>query len=87
MKSRTTGKFWRLFDALSPPVQDHARRSFQQFCLNPAHPALNFKRVSRSEPIYSARIGLNHRALGLLEDDVVTWFWIGPHDEYERLLA
>jgi hypothetical protein len=29
---------------------------------------------------------LGYRALGLLKGDTVTWFWIGTHDEYERLL-
>jgi len=25
--------------------------------------------------------------LDLLKGDTVTWFWIGTHDEYERLLT
>ena len=25
-------------------------------------------------------------ALGLLEDEEITWFWIGTHAEYDRLL-
>jgi hypothetical protein len=24
-------------------------------------------------------VGLGHRALGVVEGDVVVWFWIGPH--------
>jgi hypothetical protein len=24
--------------------------------------------------------------LGLFKDDTIHWFWIGPHDEYERIL-
>jgi hypothetical protein len=46
-----------------------------------------FKRVSDVEPLYSARIGPNYRALGTLEGDTVTWRWIGPHDEYVRRLT
>jgi hypothetical protein len=34
----------------------------------------------------SVRIGVGYRALGLLKADTVTWFWIGTHDEYDRLL-
>ena len=30
---------------------------------------------------------LGYRALGLLEDDEITWFWIGTHTEYDRLLT
>ena len=87
MKSRTTRKFWRLYDGLPVDVQSHARRSYQQWRSDPSHPSLHFKRVDRTDPAYSIRIGIHHRALGMLEGDTVTWFWIGHHDEYERLLA
>jgi len=53
---------------------------------NPAHPSLFFKRVKEGQPLYSVRIGLGYRTLGLLKADTVTWFWIGAHDEYDRLL-
>jgi hypothetical protein len=86
MKSRTTRKFWRLFDALPPEVQEHARRAYAQFAADPSHPGLNFKRVGKREPWYSARIGLEYRALGLLKDDTITWAWIGHHDEYDRII-
>lgn len=46
----------------------------------------NHKRVKESQPVYSVRIGLGYRALGLLKGDTVTWFWIGTHDEYDQLL-
>ncbi len=38
-------------------------------------------------PIYSVRIDLDWRALGVLKQGVVIWFWIGPHSEYEKLLS
>ena len=86
MISRTTPKFWQLFDELSSDVHDHARRAYAQFVADHAHPALNFKKVGKSDPVYSVRIGLRHRALGLLAEDTVTWFWIGHHDAYDKLL-
>jgi hypothetical protein len=86
VKSRTTRKFWRLFDDLPGDVQEHARRAYGQFAADPATAALNFKRVDRREPVYSVRIGISYRALGLLEGDTVTWFWIGIHDDYARIL-
>jgi hypothetical protein len=86
VKSHTTRKFWRLFDDLPADVQEHARRSYAQFAIDPSHPSLNFKRVDRNDPIYSVRIGIHFRALGLLEGDTVTWFWIGIHNDYERVL-
>ncbi len=49
--------------------------------------AFNLNFVSRRQPIYSARVSLNYRVLGLLEsDDHIYWFWIGVHDEYDELL-
>jgi hypothetical protein len=43
--------------------------------------------VSHRQSIYSARVGLGHRALGLRESDTITWFWIGSHADYDTLLA
>jgi len=31
-------------------------------------------------------VTLGYRALGLLEADEITWFWIGSHAEYDHLL-
>ena len=44
---------------------------------------LRFKKVGR---LWSVRISRGYRALGLFKDDTIHWFWIGPHDEYERIL-
>ena len=49
-------------------------------------PGLHFKKVHATRPIYSARVGLGYRALAVRDGDTVIWFWIGAHDEYERLL-
>jgi hypothetical protein len=87
LKSRTTRSFWLLFDRLPAEAQARARKSYQQFDADPSHPGLQFKRVSSRRPLYSARVGIQYRALGVLEGNTVTWFWIGTHDEYERLLA
>jgi hypothetical protein len=42
--------------------------------------------VSQVQPVYSVRIGIGYRALGLREADTVSWFWIGSHAEYDELL-
>jgi len=54
--------------------------------VNPYHPSLRFKRVDDEELIYSARVTGDYRVLGILEGDTMIWYWIGNHDEYERLL-
>jgi hypothetical protein len=86
MKSITTSQFWRFYAALPDEVQQRADDAYALWQVNPHAHSLFFKRVGKRQPIYSVRIGLGYRALGLLEGDAVLWFWIGPHDEYERLL-
>jgi hypothetical protein len=43
--------------------------------------------VHHTLPIYSVRIDLDWRAVGVLRDGEMLWFWIGPHKEYENLLG
>ena len=35
---------------------------------------------------WSARVNDAHRVLAVREGNVSTWFWIGPLDEYERMI-
>lgn len=86
MKSITTTQFWKHYEALPADVQRRADRAYKLWQINPHAHGLYFKRVGKRDPIYSVRIGRGYRALGLLEGDAVLWFWIGTHDEYERLL-
>lgn len=86
MKSRTTSQFWKLYDALPEEIQRRADSTYRLWQLNPRAPGLNFKRVGRRRPVYSVRIGRGYRALGRLDGDTIIWFWIGKHDDYERLL-
>ena len=51
----------------------------------PPEPALQARHSTR--PIYSVRIGLGYRALGVREADEIVWFWIGSHADYDQLLS
>lgn len=86
IESRTTRSFRTAFAALPQEIQTQARRAYRLFRDNPNHPSLRFKRVEQVENVYSVRIGLGYRALGVLDGTTVTWFWIGPHAEYDRLV-
>ena len=35
----------------------------------------------------SSLVGKGYRAMGILEAEVILWFWIGHHDVYDRLLG
>ena len=68
-------------------VQRRARAAYQLFGQNPYHRSLHFKQVHPTQPIYSVRIGLGYRAVGVREGDEMIWFWIGSHADYDSLLA
>ena len=86
MKSETTERFRQLYAAATAQRQAQIKRAYALWHANPAHPSIRFKRVHETDPIYSARVDLDWRALGILEGDTVVWFWVGPHDEYDVLL-
>jgi len=86
MKSRATPKFWKFYARLPRGVRQRARKAYQTWKANPNHQSLHFKRVDDEEPTYSVRVDDDYRALGSLQGDTVIWFWVGRHDEYERLL-
>ncbi|MBI4229879.1 MAG: hypothetical protein HY608_03500 [Planctomycetes bacterium] len=35
----------------------------------------------------SVRVTRDVRAVGIRQDDVMVWFWIGSHGEYEQVIA
>jgi hypothetical protein len=86
MNSRTTRRFRELFAALPTRVQQQTRQAYRLFRQNPTHPGLRFKQVHADPPIYSARVGINYRAVGLLDGNTVIWFWIGSHADYDKLV-
>jgi hypothetical protein len=86
MKSRTTKRFWELYYALPREIQERADKAYILWLDSPNHPSLQFKRVDEQEPIYSVRISRQYRALGVLRGDTITWYWIGKHEMYERLI-
>jgi len=86
MKSVTTSQFRKHYHSLPEDVQRRADRAYNLWQINPQARGLYFKCVGTQQPVYSVRIGRGHRALGILEGEAILWFWIGPHDEYVRML-
>lgn len=83
MISRANARFWKSYKLLPPEVQLRARKNYALFKRDPHHPSLQFKKVG---PLWSARVGRNHRALAMDDPQGLVWIWIGPHDEYNRLI-
>jgi hypothetical protein len=87
VNSRITDDFSDCFKRLPQTVREQARKAYRLWRDNPTHPSLHFKRIHASEPLYSVRVSLGWRVVGLLEDNAMTWFWIGSHTEYDRLIS
>ncbi len=86
MKSLTTKSFWKHYWGLPPEIRQRAQKAYKLWRDNFSHPSLYFKRVKKNQHLYSVRISLGYRAIGLLKENTMIWFWIGDHDEYERLI-
>lgn len=88
MKSRRTKRFHDLYDALPERVRHDADTAYEQFTATPNYPGLNFERIQGSKaPLFSARVNEQYRVLGRGEgDDTIVWFWIGTHQDYDKLL-
>jgi hypothetical protein len=74
---RTSERFRLAFGRLPARVQKRARAAYRLFRQDPSHPSLRFKQVHPSRPIYSVRIGLAYRALGVRDWDEVRGAHVG----------
>ncbi len=86
MKSRKTKSFKKLFERLPSEVKEQARQSYILWSQNRLHPSLHFKKISEQKDLFSVRIGIRYRAIGLLKENVIYWHWIGSHEDYNNLV-
>jgi hypothetical protein len=84
--SHTTKVFRKSFAELPQKIQKNALKAYRVWRQNPHHSSLQFKRVHAMLPIFSVRVGLGWRAVGIRKADTMIWYWIGSHDEYDALL-
>jgi hypothetical protein len=86
MNSRRTRKFRDALAALPSNIRKQAAEAYRRFRVDPKHPGLHFKKVHPTRPVYSARINEDYRVVGEMRSNGIVWFWIGKHEEYDRLL-
>lgn len=84
VKHFTSPAFWDHYRRLPPAIRVLADKNFALLKENPRHPSLRLKKTGR---FWSVRIGIGHRALGKAREEGIVWFWIGSHEDYDRLLA
>jgi hypothetical protein len=82
-----TEDFVACFRALPDEIRERARKAYRLWKTNPAHPNLRFKQIQGHDKLYSVRVSRGWRALGLLDEGTMTWFWIGSHADYDQLLG
>ena len=87
MTSLVRPSFWRAYDGLDPRIREAARRAYLLFEENPAHPSLRFKKLAGHDRIWSVRINDSFRALGERAGDTIMWFWIGSHNDFDKLFG
>ena len=87
MNHRTLPRFWEHYRQLPKEIRELADKNFDLLKSNPHHPSLHFKKVDPVKNLWSVRIGLQYRALGVEKPDSILWFWIGTHAEYDKMLA
>lgn len=65
MNSFLLPEFLVLYRALPESVRQQARQAYALFQQNPHHPSLRFRQVYPTRPVFSARVGLHYRAVGI----------------------
>ncbi|MDH5555731.1 MAG: hypothetical protein OEZ03_00190 [Alphaproteobacteria bacterium] len=80
--------YWRHFDDLPAAVRKLATSNYELWKKNPNHPSLRFKRIHPDLPIFSFRVGMRHRAVGVRADDErIVWFWMGSFEHFRDLIG
>jgi hypothetical protein len=82
-RSHALPEFWEHYNALPVGIQEQANKQFSLFEANAYHPTLRLKAIG---PYWVVRVSRGYRALARRRSNDFFWFWIGPHDQYERIL-
>jgi len=79
--------YWSHFDKLPPQIRELAEKNYQLWKENPMKPGLRFKKIHVELPIFSFRVGMQHRTVGVETDDgKLVWFWIGSFELFEKYI-
>jgi len=74
VNSHLTEDFVGRFRRLPRRIQELARKNYRLWKRDPAHPGLDFKQVSQRRSIFSVRVGIGWRAVGIKREDTMIWF-------------
>lgn len=81
---QTLPSFWECYSRLPEGIQRRADKQYELLTDSPRQGSLQLKPVG---DLWSVRVTDAYRALAVRDGNIFTWFWIGTHDQYERLLS
>ncbi len=80
--------YWKGYDELPSDIRKLAERNYKLWKESRNHPSLRFKQVHEKRSVFSFRVGLKYRTLGVqTDDDKIAWFWIGSFEQYRDLIT
>ena len=81
--SHTHLNFWKCYKLLPKEIQDLADKKFALFRSDPFHSSLGF---AQKGAVWTVDVGLHYRAIAWREGNSLVWFWIGSHEDYNKLM-
>ena len=87
MNSHTTQRFRDALSKLPLEIQEKTEEAYHLWQQDPQHPSLQFKRIHTVKPIYSVRVALGWRAVGVRRGNEMVWYWVGSHADYDQLIS
>jgi len=80
--------YWAEFDDLPDDLRKLAEKNYRLWQETPTHPSLRFKQIHKDLPVFSFRVGMRHRTVGVqAPDDKIAWFWIGSFAHFKEVVA
>ncbi len=80
MKHFASPDFWVSYGLLPASVKNIADKNFEMMKANPRHPSVRLKKAGL---FWSARVGIQYRALAKQRDEELVWVWVGNPSEYD----
>ena len=76
-------EFWRCYEKLPASARVLADSKYALFQREPFHPSLG---LQQKGGVWTVDIGRSYRAIAERIGNDFQWFWIGSHEEYNKLL-
>lgn len=79
--------YWGSFDELPEDIRKLAEKNYKLWKENHSAPGLRFKKIHKDLPIFSFRVGMRHRTVGVeTPEGKVVWFWVGSFETFEETI-